>query len=164
MKRIVLPGLVLGALVVVWTFVMGLTGWYKHPALLNLFWVVIPMEIAVLVWGLRETAKDGRGYGRQVLAGTAMAAVAAPLCFAGSLVFTTVAFPRYFEELRQVQEEMLRSQGLPAEKIAEAVAEAAKSQSSMGNAIAGAVGTLVTGLVASAVIAIWVRAKPAQRP
>jgi hypothetical protein len=163
MRRIVLPGVVLGILVIVWTFVMGLTGWYKHPALLNLFWVVIPMEIAVLVWGLRETAKDGRGYGRQVLAGTTMAAVAAPLCFGGSLLFTTVAFPRYFEELRHVQEEMLRSQGLPADKVAEAVAEAAKSQSSMGNAIAGAIGTLVTGLLASAVIAIWVRARPASK-
>lgn len=161
MKRIVLPGVVLGALVAGWTFVMGLTGWYKDPALLYLFFAVVVFEIAVLVWGLRRTANEGFGYGRQVLAGVALAAIAAPLVFAGSMLFTTVAFPRYFEDLAQMQAEMLRAQGLPAEKVAEA-AEAARSQTSVGNAIAGVIGTLVTGLVGSLVIAIFVRAKPAK--
>lgn len=162
MKQIVLPGVVLGALVVVWTFVMGITGWYRHPTLLHLFWLVIVIEIAVLVWGLRGTARDGRGYGKQVLAGTAMAALSTPLIFGGSLLFTTVAFPRYFEELRQAQEQMLRAQGLPADQIAEALSEAAKTQTALGNALSGAVGTLFTGVLASAVIAVWVRGKPGE--
>ncbi|MBK8259397.1 MAG: DUF4199 domain-containing protein [Polyangiaceae bacterium] len=160
MKQIVVPGVVLGALVAAWTFVMGLTGWYKDPALLNLFWMVTVIEIAVLVWALRKTAQDGRGYGRQVFAGTAIAAISMPIIFGGSLLFTTVAFPRYFEEVRQVHEQMLRAQGLPADKIAEALEEAKKSQTPMISALSGAIGTLVTGLVASAVIAIFVRTKP----
>jgi len=41
---------------VLWTLVMGVTGWYKHPVLLNMFWVVVLIEIGVLVWGLRQTA------------------------------------------------------------------------------------------------------------
>jgi hypothetical protein len=162
MRQILLPGLVLGALVALWTFVMGLTGWYKDPALLNLFWMVILIEIAVLIWGLRETARQGRGYGRQVLAGTAVAAVSMPLVFAGSLLFTTVVFPRYFEEVRQVHEQMLRAQGLPADEVARQVAEVAKTQTSFISALSGAIGTLFTGVVASAVIAVWVRAKPAK--
>lgn len=159
MKQIVVPGVVLGLLCVTWTFVMGLTGWYKHPTLANLFWVVVAIQIATLVWGLRKTAQEGRTYGRQVLAGTAMSAVAAPVIFAGSMLFTTVAFPRYFEELRQVHEQILRAQGLPQDKITEALTEAAKTQTSFNSAISGAIGTIVTGLVVSAVIAIWVRAK-----
>lgn len=159
MKRIVQSGVLLGALVVAWTFVMGITGWYRHPSLTNLFWLVIVIEIGVLVWALRRTAEEGRGYGKQVLAGTLVAAIAAPLIFGGSMLFTTVVFPRYFEELRHAQEEMMRAQGLPADKIAEMVAEAAKGQSSLASAMSGAMGTLFTGLLASAVIAIWVRAK-----
>ena len=49
-------GIWLGVLCVLWTLVMGVTGWYKHPVLLNMFWVVVLIEIGVLVWGLRQTA------------------------------------------------------------------------------------------------------------
>ena len=61
-------GLVLGFSVAAWTFVMGFTGWYRHPSLLRLFWLVVPMQIGILVWGLRSTARDS-GYLRQVLHG-----------------------------------------------------------------------------------------------
>ena len=30
-------GIWLGVLVSVWTLLMGVTGWYKHPVMLNLF-------------------------------------------------------------------------------------------------------------------------------
>ena len=60
----------LGLLVVAWTFVMGFTGWYKDPTLLNLSRVVIPIQICALVWELRKTAAGGRAYGGQVAAGT----------------------------------------------------------------------------------------------
>src|SRR4051812_6875371 len=59
MRSILKAGILLGALTVGWTLVMGVTGWYKHPTLLNLFWVVIPLEIAVLVWALRRTRNEG---------------------------------------------------------------------------------------------------------
>ena len=160
MKQIVVSGVTLGLLCAAWTFVMGLTGWYKHPALANLFWMVIVIQITVLVLGLRKTAREGRGYGAQVLAGTEMSAIAAPVIFAGSMLFTKVAFPRYFEEIRQVHEQVLRAQGRPQDEITAALAEAAKTQTSLSSALSGAIGTILTGLVVSAVIAIWVRAKP----
>ena len=51
-------GLLLGILVVLWTFVMGFTGWYRHPSLLFLFWLVIPLQVAVL---LSEPGRDFEG-------------------------------------------------------------------------------------------------------
>ncbi|HEX7597688.1 MAG TPA: hypothetical protein VF518_05700, partial [Polyangia bacterium] len=58
-------GLILGLSVAAWTFIMGFTGWYKHPSLLFLFWLVVPMQIGILLWALRAMAPTS-GYGRQV--------------------------------------------------------------------------------------------------
>jgi hypothetical protein len=35
-------------LVSIWTFVIGLPGWYKDPVLLNLFFLVILLQIGVI--------------------------------------------------------------------------------------------------------------------
>ena len=52
-------GLLLGVLCGMWTFVMGFTGWYKDPGKTAAFFVVIAIEVAVLIWGLRQTATKG---------------------------------------------------------------------------------------------------------
>ena len=41
-------------------FVFGFTGWYRDPRSALLFFLVIPIEIAGLIWGLRQTAREGR--------------------------------------------------------------------------------------------------------
>ena len=140
MKAIVKYGLWIGVLCVLWTFVMGFTGWYKHPTLLNLFWLVVVIEIAFLVVGLRESAAAGNRYWQQVAAGTGMAAVAAVIIFCGSFLFTSVVVPEYFGEMQAMD----MSKPL---------------QTPLSNAISGAVGTLATGLVASLVIAAFCRQK-----
>ncbi len=70
MPAILSAGLLIGVLCGAWTFVMGFTGWYKDPTMLNLFFVVILIEIGGLIWGLRKTALEGRTYGGQIVAGT----------------------------------------------------------------------------------------------
>jgi hypothetical protein len=159
MKPIVTAGALLGVLTGLWTLLMGVTGWYKDPALLNMFWMVIAIEIGVLVWGLRKTRDQGRGYSAQITAATLMALVAAPFIVLSSLLFTTVLFPGYFAELRGIQEQMLREKGLSEEVIQAALANTAASQTPMMQALSGAIGTVVTALFASMVIAIFIRAK-----
>jgi len=124
-------GIVIGVLCAIWTFVMGFTGWYKDPALANAFFLVIPIEIAGLAWGLKRTASEERTYRAQVVAGTLMAVVAGVIIIASSLAFTMAAFPDYLR--------------------------ARPSSTPMGEAMSGFIGTLVTGILASAVIAIWAR-------
>jgi len=104
-------GVVLGVLCVVWTFVMGFTGWYKDPVMLNLFFLVIPLELGIVIWALRKTAA-GATWGGQVVNGLVLSLVASVIIFAGSLLFTTVAFPNYFNDIQAVQTEMLKSAGM----------------------------------------------------
>jgi hypothetical protein len=143
---------------VAWTFVMGVTGWYKDPTLAVAAFlpVVILLEIGLIWWGLRETAARNT-YGQQVLAGTTMAIVAAVIIFIGSYLFTTVFFPNYFEELRAMQAELLRQQGLSEADIQSRVAAEQAMQTPLWHALFGVIGTVVTGVVASAIIAIFVR-------
>jgi uncharacterized membrane protein len=149
-------GLFIGISVVLWTFVMGFTGWYRHPTLLNLFWLVLPIQIVLLVVGLRSSAAEN-GYGKQVVSGTLSSILAAVLIFCGSLLFTTVVFPSYFEEIRAVHTSMLEQAGKSPEEVRAQVEAMAATQTPFLQALFGAIGTIVTGLVASLVIAAFVR-------
>ena len=151
-------GVLLGVLCVVWTFVMGFTGWYKDPVMLNLFFLVILFEIGVVIWALRKTAA-GSTWGAQVLNGLVLSLVAGVIIFAGSLVFTTVAFPSYFADIQAAQREMLKAQGLADTDINTQIAAAAAMQTPFINAITGVIGTVVTGVVVAAIAGAYWRKK-----
>ena len=159
MNPILSAGLVIGLLCGAWTFVMGFTGWYKDPALADTLFigVAIVIEVAGLIWGLRKTAALGRAYGGQILAGTMMAIVAGVIIIGASLVFTTVVFPNYFSDIEQAYRAALRSQGKTEAEIAAAIQASAASATPMAQAMNGFIGTLVTGIVASAIIALFIR-------
>ena len=140
---------------------MGFTGWYKDPGKTSAFFVVIAIEAAVLIWGLRQTAaKEGRTYSGQVVAGTLMSIIGGVVIVGFSLLFTTVFFPEYFEEMESVYRAILQKDGKTEAEIAALVSEWSAGQSPILQALYGFLGTFVTGVVVSAVLAIWVRARP----
>ena len=151
-------GVLLGVLCVLWTFVMGFTGWYKDPVMLNLFFLVIPLEIGIVIWALRKTAAVSP-WGGQVVNGLVLSVVAGVIIFAGSLLFTTVAFPNYFADIQAAQTEMLKSAGMPEAEIQAQIAAAAAMQTPFINAITGVIGTVVTGLVVAAIAGAFWRKK-----
>jgi hypothetical protein len=159
MNTITKAGALLGALVTAWTFVMGFTGWYKHPVLLNLFWVVMPIQIALLIWALRKTAAEGRRYGGQLAAGTLISLIGGVFIFFGSLAFTMLVFPNYFGELAAIQEEMLRIAGKSEAEIQRLMEMAARTSTPVIQAAFGLIGTVVTGIVCSAVIGAFTLTK-----
>lgn len=159
MRMTIKAGILIGVLCGLWMLIMGITGWYKDPVLLYLFWVVILIQLGVLIWGMRKTAGEGRTYGGQVLAGTLMSVIAGFILFFVSLLFTSVLFPNYFAELRAMQSEILRSEGKSEAEIAMHVALAAKTQTPLLQALSGMLGTIVTGFLASLIIAFFVRSK-----
>lgn len=161
MNAILSTGIVIGVLCSLWTLVMGYSGMYKDPSLANLFFLVIPIEIGCLVWGLRSTAREGRTFGGQILAGTMMAVVAGVIMIGTSLLFTTVLFPRYAHDLEAMYRASLATQGKSDGEIAAAVQGNAASWTPMAQAMSGFIGTLITGIVSSAIIAAFVRAKRA---
>ena len=162
MHPILRTGLLVGVLCGACSFVMGFTGWYREPSKAPLFYAaVIAIEVAGLVWGLRKTAREGRNYRGQIVAGTMMAVVAGVIIIGASLLFTMAAFPDYLTELETAQRDLLRSQGKTEAETAEALLAMRETATPMAQAMSGFIGTLVTGILASAVIAIWVRARPA---
>jgi hypothetical protein len=131
MNPILTTGLLIGLLCGVWTFVMGLTGWYRDPTMSSAFFLVIAIEVGGLFWGLRKTAAEGRTYTGQVVAGTMMAVVAGVIIICASLLFTTI-----FSDYGNYRD---------------------AASTPMGEALSGFMGTLITGIVASAVIGLFVR-------
>ena len=151
-------GVLLGVLCVMWTFVMGFTGWYKDPVMLNLFFLVIPLEIGIVVWALRKTAA-GATWGGQIVNGLVLSVVASVIIFAGSLLFTTEAFPNYFNDIQAAQTEMLKAAGMAEADIRTQVAASAAMQTPFMNAISGVIGTVVTGVVVAAIAGAFWRKK-----
>jgi len=159
MNPILAGGLSIGVLCSAWMLIMGATGWYKDPAV-NMYFipVVTAIETGCLIWCLRKTAAQGRTYSGQVVAGTLAAIVAGVIIVCASLLFTTVLFPLNFSEIEPVYRQAYQKQGMTESEIAAALAAAA-AQTPMSQAMAGFFGTFMTGVVASAIIGIWVRAK-----
>ena len=146
-------GLVLGILVVLWTFVMGFTGWYRHPSLLFLMWLAIPLQIGVLVLMLRRTAST-LGFLRQVQNGVGASVIASAIIFVGSLLFTLVMFPSYFAEMEALGRLRMAQQGFTAEQIEAVMKAGGPMQTTLGRAFAWALGTWITGLFTSLVAAV----------
>lgn len=163
MNPILAAGLLIGVFCGLWTFVMGFTGWYKDPVMMNAFFAVIVIEVLGLVWGLRQTAQQGRGWASQLLAGTFMAVIAGIVIMGSSLLFTTVVFPEYFTEIEAMGRQVMQQQGKSETEIAAALDASRPMATPMAQALAGFTGTLITGIVASAAIAVVVRAKPIAR-
>lgn len=161
MNTILKSGIVLGVLVEIWTYLMGFTGWYKDPALMNLFFVVIAIQIAVLMWALKRTAAEGRGFGGQVGAGTLISLIGGVFVIVGSLIFTMAVFPNYFADLAAIQEQQLRAAGQSEDQIRQVMEMTAKTSTPVMQALFGFLGTMVTGIVVSMIIGAFVRAKKA---
>lgn len=153
-------GVILGGLVVLWTFIMGFTGWYYHPSLFFLFWLVIPLQIAVLLVLLRTTAPTC-GYVRQVGNGVAASVIASVLIFLGSLFFTMVLFPSYFREMEALGRLKMAQQGLSPAQIEALIQAQAPMQRPLPTAFSGVLGTWFTGLLTSLIAATWFRKKQA---
>jgi hypothetical protein len=130
-RRIVIAGVAIGGLVTAWSLFMGLTGFAFDPATAPIFALVVLYEIIVLVVLLRSTAKEN-GFIAQVRAGSLAAVIAAPIVFVQSLVFTSVLFADYF-------------------------AAHPEEGSSFVQAMSGVIGTIGTGIVTSAITAVFAR-------
>jgi Protein of unknown function (DUF4199) len=164
MNPILGAGVLIGVLCGVWMFVTGVAGWYKDPVMANAFYLVIAIEIAGLVWGLRRTAREGRTYGGQIVAGTLMAIIAGVIIVVCSLVFTMLAFPDYFQAREAMDRRTLQAQGRSDREIVQMLSDEQATRTPMSEAMDGFIGTLVTGILSSAVIAIWIRTRSAPKP
>ena len=165
MNPILLGGLLIGGLCSTWIVINGLTGFYKDPQMSAMFVPIVSfMEIVVLIWALRKTAALGRSYSGQVVAGSFMALIGGAINFCTSVVFTSVFYPNYFAEINAMSRQVMLENKQSEEQIASAINAVAGWQTPAMAALAGFIGTVMTGIIASAVIAIWIRARDVDRP
>lgn len=151
MKHVLKYGILIGVVCALWTFIMGFLGWYKDPVLLNMFWLVIIFEIIILVLGLKKTAPENT-YGQQVLKGSLMAVIGSVIIFLGSILFTTIVFPNYFNELQELNRQLLAEAGKTPDEIDTLVKEMSAAQTPFFQALSGMFGTIFTGILASLII------------
>ena len=164
MSNVVKTGLILGVLVEAWTYIFGFAGWYLSPTLVNLFYVVVVIQLVVLYWGLKKEAAGGKSYGALLGAGTTMSIVAAVLIFIGSMLFTTVFFPQYFAEVREMARQTMLAAGNPADQVEKTLELAAPMQTPFVNAVMGALMTILSGFIFSLFLAFLVRKRAPAAP
>ncbi|HEV3486528.1 MAG TPA: DUF4199 domain-containing protein, partial [Vicinamibacterales bacterium] len=70
-----------------------------------------------------------------------------------------ILFPTYFADLQEAYRAILQQQGKSEAEIARELSTASAGATPMGQAIQGFMGTLITGIVASSVIALFFRRK-----
>lgn len=163
MNSTIKAGLILGVAGEAWVYIMGFLGWYTDPVLMNLFWLVIVIQLGVLVWGLRMT-KETKTYGQQVATGTLISVYGGIIIFIGGVLFTAVVFPNYFAEVRAAGENMMREQGMTEADITARLDAMAPMQTTLMSALTGFIWTILTGVMMSLVIAIFFRKKPVPQP
>ena len=160
MKTIIRGGILLGILVTIWTFIFGMTGMHKSLAGAMLFPIIATVvELAVLVWALKRTAAEGRGWFGQVSAGTLLAFVGGCLILATSYLYVTQVHPTYLAEVRDAGIAAMRSAGLDEAMITQQMAAQEKYSTPMAQAVFGFLGTVITGFVLSAILGIFIRSK-----
>ncbi|MEO6463498.1 MAG: DUF4199 domain-containing protein [Candidatus Eisenbacteria bacterium] len=160
MKTIIRGGILLGVLVTIWTYIFGLTGMHKNMGSAMMFPIVATViELGVLLWALRRTAAEGRNWFGQVSAGTMLAFVGGCLILATSYIYLTQIHPTYPNEVHEAGLALYRSQGMPEARIEELTALQAPYEAPMAKAVMGFVATVITGLILSAILAIFIRSK-----
>ena len=159
MSPIVKAGVVLAVLVAVAMFVNGFAGLYKDPSLGWTFPVAATLiEIGMLIWALRQTAREGRGYGGQVGAGSMVALIGGALIIPVSFIWGAM-FPDWATVAESAMADSLADRGQSEEQITRMIQATAWMRTSLFNAIFGCLASIVTGIVASLIIAAFVRKK-----
>jgi len=160
MKTILKAGIILGVLGEVWSYLFIGMGWHKSPATANLFVpLVILIQLIVLIWALRQTAAEGRGYGGQVVAGILISLVASIIVLVGNIICVTVVFPNYMQDMAAMTEHALLAAGKSQAEVQQLMDMSAKMRTPVMQGMFGMIATIACGLVLSVILAVFIRAK-----
>ena len=148
-------GLILGVVAAVIGFITVAMG-PQMSLLAGLFPLVATVVTIVIVFlALKETAAEANWTG-QLLNSLIIGAVAAAIVFVVNWLSLAAVFPNYLAETAAAAEHALASAGLAPEMIEQQV-QSLEESTAIGNAFAGAVGTIVTSLIAGAIVGIFKR-------
>jgi hypothetical protein len=144
----------------VWSYLFIGLGWHKNPATANLFApIVMGIQPIVMIWALRQTAAEGRGYGGQVVAGILISLVASVIVLIGNIICVSVVFPHYLADTAAATQHALLAAGKSQAEVQQVMDMTAKMRTPMGQGLFGMTATIACGLVFSLILAAFIRAK-----
>ncbi len=149
-------GLILGVVAAAISFITVAMG--PQVSLVGVLFPLVATVVTIVIvfLALRETAPEATWTG-QLLNSLILGGVAAAIVFVVGWLSLGVVFPNYLAEAAAATEHALANAGLAPEMIEQQVQNLEES-TAIGQAFAGAVGTVVTSLVAGAIIGIFKRA------
>ena len=152
-------GLILGVVAAVISFITVAMG-PQVSLMAALFPLIATVVTIVIVFlALKETAPEATWAG-QLLNSLILGTEAAAIVFVVSWLSLGAVFPHYLAETAAAAEHALANAGLAPEMIEQQV-QSLEESTAIGQAFAGAVGTVVTSLIAGAIIGIFKRASRA---
>ena len=159
MNVVIKWSVILAALVAVLSVVIALTGLHQNPMVGGMVSIVIAIAINVVVvfLALKQTAAENF-YGKQLLNGVLIGAVAGVLILLTSWLLLAVVFPDYLAQMAAGYEEWFEAAGMTEDQI-DTQMQKLDNATALGQSIAGLIGTFFTSIIAAAIIAIFKRKK-----
>lgn len=149
-------GFILGIAVGALGFALPSFGLHSNMVMPTVFVVLaIAINVVVVFLALRETA-DIATWSQQWRNSVVVGVIGAVIIFASSWVMTVVVFPDYYTEYAVGMRDSLVTAGLPPDQIDAQMAALAQT-TPVSSAMSGAVGAMITSLVAGALIGIFKR-------
>lgn len=117
----------------------------------------IAINVAVVFWALSRHCAES-DYGRQLARSAAIGVVGGALVVVVSWLLLAVVFPGSIDTMRQAAIDYMSASGMPQDEVDRQM-EAIGRATPLSQSLPGGVGTLVTSVVAGAVIALFQRRK-----
>lgn len=158
MNSAVKAGVILAVAVSLVSVVYFMAGLHENPMLgIALVLVFIAVNIAVVVWALKQTARQNT-YVQQLLNGAVIGLVGGVLILASSFVLQSYVFPDAMQETRDATVSFLEGMNMPEAQLQAQIAKLDEA-TPMTGAIQGGVGTLITSVLIAAIAGIFLRRK-----
>ncbi len=148
-------GLILGVIVGAMGFALAISGLHTNAMAPMVFvFAAIIINVVIVVVALRQTAPFLNWVG-QVVNGLVLGVVGAVIIFLSSWAMTALVFPEYYTEFAEAARARAVAGGLSAEEIEAQVAMATGTP--VSSAFSGAIGTVLTSVVAAAITGFFKR-------
>lgn len=150
-------GTILALSVTLWTAAVHLVGIYtvhiEYAKFVDIAAIALPLAALTLaLTDQRRALNDTLPFGRGVLTGVAVAAVAAPITVATLWYYHHYVNPEWLSLLVAYEQQTLNATGLTADQVAARIAALQRSGGDQQQIVGGLIGTLATGLALSVVI------------
>ena len=154
-------GIITSILIIVYSVVLFITGWFKMP---SLSWVTFLLLLIGLFLGIKEFKSENNdfmNFGEGLGVGTLLSAITGLVASIFSYIYMNFIDTTIMQQMKDMQIEQMEAQGLSSEQIDQAMEIGAKFTSPGLTFIFGIIGYVLFGFLLSLIVsAILKKTKP----